>query len=265
MLKIRHLIGGVAALAVVSSSFAADVVVDFEVGADLGFLYDDAGFDAFDVFGGGRTLDEFSDINPAFGGGDTDVFGFAELVYSVGKLAVSPSFALDEVYDWCIHGYGGYEYGYEFAGSLGSGGRSDDGPFELSFTASLSELTDFLFGASPLEIFGVISTLPGDGSLADLIAAINSAAGTSFDWPFESLLSSDDILYGTDFSLPSGHVTLAAVEPATASGLLHAGGGGHMRLHVKAKRRPVSDSGSTSLLALAGFGVLLIARRRFVR
>ncbi len=262
MNELKKISCGIAAILISHLSFAA-TAFDFQADGAAFWEYSRDGLGtAADLRTAGPDplLDPLAD--------DTPVYGLGVLLYEVLNLAVSPSFALDTVYDWCIQGSFEYDYAYQFAGPgttplppvLNAGGDS----FDFEFTASVAELTESLLGASPLEIFAVISTLPEAGSLAELIASINAAAGTGFVWPFETTVSSDSILYAADLGVPFGSIDLGLIEPVEE--LVSTDGILFFDVAIQAKvpsTRPIPDAGMTGLLALVSLGSLFIARKGF--
>lgn len=254
-------IASIAALTLSHSAQALDTVFDFAVTADLIWEYDEFGFDAFqdpwgeDIFGNPyNDRSDFLAQNAVFDQvqGDTFVSGFALLTYEVLGLTVDPSFDVNEVYDWNITGLVDYSYDLQ---ETGQPLDSDWGTLgdSFAFTASVSDITGLLFGATPSQVATAFLSLPGSGSVSSLFADINLLTGLS-------LPTNSSLLYNADFGLPTGSIQVIAPQPI--AGIEYAAGDAFGGLFIQATR-PVPDVSSTGLLALAGFGALVAARRRF--
>lgn len=237
MKKLTTLFAGASALLFSTSAFAVNAL-DFTIDASLDWAYDsDNGIDSW------VTANSFE----SFAGTSPDLTGLAVLLYEISDFSVN-GFDPNEVYQWCIEGAGFYEYGYTLGPNGPSGGNFDAGPFSASFEASLSDITNFLFGTDPSTVLSALISLPSSGTLDDL-----GIPG------LDLLLPTAAINYDAAIGYPIGYVTLDT--ELIAPGVNTFGSAG-VHLEVSAKRASVPDSGTTSLMTLAGLGILVLARRR---
>ncbi|EDY84033.1 hypothetical protein VDG1235_3660 [Verrucomicrobiia bacterium DG1235] len=266
-----------------SAAFADEEVLHIDLDLFLDFNYDVDGFNVKEYIEDRDwytyTDTEFEDDYPIFdGAADYDVYGFGSFEYDFYNFDVGPTFDLNEKYDWEI--WIESEAGFIADVDTGSGIEEYDGydyfydEFEVEET-SVSDVTGII-GLTPedlvAEIVAFFSPLPGSGTLADLLTALSLPTTL----PLVSI-NPTTIEYDTSFEMPFGYVDVALHEPFVIpttpvspptsidyllQSLAYVNAGADVDIHIRAVRQ-VPDSGTTGILGLLGFTLLIAAKRRF--